>query len=69
MGNNSKHNKRQVRKTTASTSSSVSTRTTTAPQVEAFNPDYSFVKKDLRRIGTLAGIFLSILVILTFFLR
>jgi len=35
----------------------------------AFNPDYSYVAKDLRRIGLLAGTFISILVILTFFLR
>lgn len=34
-----------------------------------FNPDYSFVKKDLRRIGTLAGTFFMILVVLSFFLR
>jgi hypothetical protein len=35
----------------------------------AFNPDYSYVAKDLRRIGLLAGTFISILVILSFFLR
>lgn len=34
-----------------------------------FNPDYSYVKKDLKRIGILAGSFIGILVILTFFLR
>lgn len=34
-----------------------------------FNPDYSYVIKDLRRIGLLAGTFFSILVILSFFLR
>ena len=34
-----------------------------------FNPDYTYVIKDLKRIGTLAGIFFSILVILAFFLR
>ncbi len=34
-----------------------------------FNPDYSFVKKDLRRIAILAGSFIGILIILTFFLR
>ncbi|MBM3152308.1 MAG: hypothetical protein FJZ96_08945 [Chloroflexi bacterium] len=32
-----------------------------------FNPDYTPVKRDLRRIGLLAGIFLAILVILSFF--
>jgi hypothetical protein len=34
-----------------------------------FNPDYSYVKKDLRRIGILAGSFFIILVVLSFFLR
>lgn len=34
-----------------------------------FNPDYSYVVKDLRRIGILAGSFISILIVLTFFLR
>lgn len=34
-----------------------------------FNPDYSYVKKDLRRIGTLAGTFMFILIVLSFFLR
>jgi hypothetical protein len=34
-----------------------------------FNPDYSYVRKDLRRIGALAGTFLAILFILALFLR
>jgi hypothetical protein len=34
-----------------------------------FNPDYSYVIKDLKRIGTLATIFLTILVVLSFILR
>ncbi len=34
-----------------------------------FNPDYSAVKKDLRTIGTLAGFFILILVVLSFILR
>ena len=33
-----------------------------------FDPDYTYVIKDLRTIGILAGIFLSILVIMSFFL-
>ncbi|HJW89602.1 MAG TPA: hypothetical protein VJ436_03065 [Anaerolineales bacterium] len=36
---------------------------------EEFNPDYSYVIKDLRRIGALAGSFVLILVVLSFFLR
>jgi hypothetical protein len=34
-----------------------------------FNPDYTYVKRDLARIGTLAGFFVATLVILSFFLR
>jgi hypothetical protein len=34
-----------------------------------FNPDYSYVIKDLKRIGTLAIFFLSVLVVLSFILR
>jgi hypothetical protein len=34
-----------------------------------FNPDYSMVRKDLKRIGMLAGFFIVVLVALSFFLR
>ena len=34
-----------------------------------FNPDYTYVKKDLARTGTLAGFFVVVLVVLSFFLR
>ena len=34
-----------------------------------FNPDYSAVKKDLKTIGSLAGFFVLVLVVLSFFLR
>jgi hypothetical protein len=36
---------------------------------DQFNPDYSNVVKDLKRIGSLASVFIAILVILSFFLR
>jgi len=49
------------RTTTVSVSTS-STRT-------EFNPDYSAVKKDLARIGTLAGFFITVLIVLSFILR
>jgi hypothetical protein len=73
----SKKYKRQVRKATATGAENrpaASTPTATASRSQstnqpAFNPDYSYVVKDLRRIGLLAGTFISILVILTFFLR
>jgi hypothetical protein len=34
-----------------------------------FNPDYTYVLKDLKRIGTLAGTFFVVLVVLSFFLN
>ena len=34
-----------------------------------FNPDYSYVIKDLKRIGVLAGSFFVVLVVLSFFLN
>jgi hypothetical protein len=34
-----------------------------------FSPDYSYVVKDLRRIGALAGSFIVILIVVSFFLR
>ena len=64
----SKKKKRQVRQspqTSDQNRKSVSTQSSR----DDFNPDYSYVIKDLRRIGILAGTFLSILVILAFFLR
>ena len=45
------------------------TRPTDANPAANFNPDYSPVLKDLRRIGALAGIFVTVLVVLSFFLR
>jgi hypothetical protein len=34
-----------------------------------FNPDYSYVIKDLKRIGSLALFFLGVLIVLSFILR
>jgi hypothetical protein len=34
-----------------------------------FNPDYTYVIKDLKRIGALAGSLIFILIMLSFFLR
>ena len=41
---------------------------TPAAPVE-FNPDYSNVKKDLSRIGLLAGGFFALLIVLSFFIK
>ena len=40
-----------------------------APRVADFNPDYTYVRRDLRRIGVLAAGFFVILVALAFILR
>jgi hypothetical protein len=34
-----------------------------------FNPDYAYVIQDLKRIGILAGAFITLLVVLSFFLN
>jgi hypothetical protein len=36
---------------------------------QEFNPDYTHVKRDLTRIGTLAGFFFAALILLSLFLR
>jgi len=56
----SRRNRRQLSKTAAFMQ---------APRTTEFNPDYTHVKRDLRRIGLLAGSFTLILVVLSFFLR
>lgn len=40
-----------------------------SPARTEFNPDYSDIKKDLARIGSLAGFFIVVLIVLSFFLR
>ena len=52
--------------TGAGAARSVSRRTTSTVE---FNPDYSYVVKDLKRIGILAGSFFAILVALSFFIK
>jgi hypothetical protein len=55
-----KKNKRAIQSAPVSSAS--------APRAE-FNPDYTMVKKDLKRIGSLAGFFIIVLVVLSFFLK
>jgi hypothetical protein len=40
-----------------------------APRMTEFNPEYTYIKRDLRRIGVLAGAFFVLLVALSFFLH
>jgi hypothetical protein len=66
----SKKRKRQMRTETASRNPATpSLSGTTRSWRDDFNPDYTHVMKDLRRIGALAGTFLAILIVLSFFLR
>jgi len=57
----------QMAKRTKRTTTSVSM--ASSPTRTEFNPDYTYVKRDLARIGTLAGFFIAVLVVLSFFLR
>ncbi len=40
-----------------------------APRVAEFNPDYTYIRRDLGRIGMIAGGFFVILIVLSFFLH
>ena len=40
-----------------------------APRATEFNPEYTYVKRDLRRIGLLAGGFFVVLIALAFVLH
>ena len=68
--------KKTKKRSTSTTAEAVSHVNAATPKTTAlrassaeFNPDYSYVKKDLRRIGMLAGSFFIILAVLAFFLR
>ena len=56
----SRKHRRQVSKSAAFIAS---------PRATEFSPDYTYVKRDLRRIGLLAGSFFVILIALSFVLR
>jgi len=65
----SKKSKRQTRKVISQPIVEPTLTSVSAPKQPSFNPDYSYVKKDLRRIAVLVGSFVIVLVVLTFFLR
>jgi hypothetical protein len=70
----SKKNKRQAQRAAPTAAASTDTSTPLSKVSTArgsdrdFNPDYSYVIKDLKRIGLLAGTFFAILIVLSFFL-
>jgi hypothetical protein len=57
-----------VAETTPTPRSSFSRRSAAAPQAE-FNPDYTYVVNDLKRIGLLAGSFFVVLIVLSFIIK
>lgn len=61
----SKKNTRKV--SNASARPAATATATPAAKANEFNPDYSTTKRELRRIGILAGTFIAILVVLSFF--
>ena len=40
-----------------------------ANRLTEFNPDYTYIKRDLGRIGILAGSFFALLIVLSFFIK
>jgi hypothetical protein len=64
-----KKTKRQLRKDAASAFTPVNAENSVAGRTSNFDPDYSHIQKDLRRIGTLAGSFIIILIVLSFFVH
>jgi hypothetical protein len=58
--------KRQVRKEKSEKSVSTAASSPTSNRPTDFNPDYSYVLRDLKRVGILAGAFLVILMVLSF---
>lgn len=60
---------RSTSTSSAAKSSAAPLRTSRSTVTTEFNPDYTYVKKDLTRIAILAGTFITLLVVLSFFLR
>jgi hypothetical protein len=71
----SKKQKRQVSTTTPKAVTSTRSATTSARPISLrssafdFNPDYTHVKTDLKRIATIIGSFVVVLIGLSFFLK
>ncbi|MCK4725368.1 MAG: hypothetical protein KAT29_06190 [Anaerolineales bacterium] len=65
--NKKRKRKNQVEKSSVQTGAAAA-RMGSRNRTDNFNPDYTYVKKNLRTIGTLASIFITILVVLSFFI-
>ncbi len=64
-----KKNKRQVRREAAPAPEKSTANPLVGSRPTGFNPDYHFVIRDIRRVGILAGSFIIILIVLSFFLH
>jgi len=58
-----------AKKKKRSSSMRVASASSRASSSVEFDPDYTYVKKDLVRIGTLAGSFFVLLIVLSFILK
>jgi len=67
MGKKSKRQKSRLAASTTTVSEVQSL--PSRPSEREFNPDYTYVIKDLKRIGILAGTFFAILIALAFILQ
>ncbi len=64
-----KKTKRQVRREASPLPDKSTTNPLVGSRPTGFNPDYHFVIRDVRRVGILAGSFIVILIVLSFFLH
>ncbi len=64
-----KKSKRQIRRELNPAVEKSSPEVLVGSRPTGFNPDYHFVIRDVHRVGILAGSFIVILVVLSFFLR
>ena len=64
-----KKNKRQVRRESFTTAGKSTTDPLASGRPSGFNPDYTFVLRDVRRVAILAASFIAALVVLSFILH
>ncbi len=64
-----KKNKRQTRRDATPTPEKSTADPLVGSRPGGFNPDYHFVISDIRRVGILAGSFIVVLIVLSFFLH
>lgn len=64
-----KNYKKQTRRSPVVVTPTTASTTTSRSSDRDFSPDYSYVSKDLKRIGVLAGTFFVVLVALSFIIR